>query len=207
MHEVKQVAGDLDVDFYTDALAADAIAWDIETSGLDWSKDRVATCQLALPDGRVRVVRVDMDRRPGRLVSVLEEATTRKVFHHAPFDLRFMMAAWGAAPRSIACTKIASKILEPTLDSSQHSLKPLLERHLGIEISKDEQVSDWLAPELSTDQVSYAAADVAHLLALEKHLVSRSKDAGLVDLLMASWRYLPARASLDILGAGDVFTY
>lgn len=207
MSNVEQLVGDLDSGFHRDTLAADAVAWDIETSGLHWEKDSIATCQLALPDGRVRLVRVSPYRAPERLISLLAEPTTRKIFHHAPFDLRFMMAKWGGTPRNIACTKVASKILEPTADPSCHSLKPLLERYLGVAISKAEQTSDWFAPELSRNQLLYAAADVEHLLALEADLARRCEEAGVMTLVRSSWAYMPTRAALDIRGSSDVFAY
>lgn len=201
------VQEDISQDFADLAMAAPAVACDIETSGLDWRADQIGTFQMALPSGQVQVVQFRGRSEPKRLIGVLEQVTTQKVFHHAPFDLRFTMASWDVTPANIACTKIASKILEPNLPSSGHSLKPLLERHLQVRISKEQQISNWTDPNLTESQITYAVADVAHLLDLRQVLVSSCASDGLTDELLASWAYLPTRAKLDLSGAGDVFAY
>lgn len=198
--------GDMDHDFYWAAAADHELAWDIETSGLDWRTERIGTCQIASSTA-INIVILDAHHRPKRLTSALESSDVLKVFHHAPFDLRFMASHWEARPRNVACTKIASKILNPDLVSAKHSLRPVLERHLGISISKDQQRSDWLAPSLTQDQLHYAAVDVAHLIDLKRRLVSLCEKAGVLDLLDESWRYLPTRTALDLRGPGDVFDY
>lgn len=201
------VQDDIGQDFADLAMAGPDVACDIETSGLDWRADQIGTFQMALPSGQVQVVQFRGRGEPKRLIGVLEQATTQKVFHHAPFDLRFMMASWNVTPANIACTKIASKILEPNVPSSAHSLKPLLERHLQVRISKEQQISNWTDPNLTESQITYAIADVAHLLDLRQVLVSSCASGGLTDELLASWVYLPTRAKLDLSGAGDVFAY
>src|SRR2546426_7683042 len=118
------------VDLYRDDIpasyaakmrASGMVAWDIETSGLDWRIDRIGTCQVYSPNLPVAIVKI-RDKIPARLGSVLEDHAVRKVFHHAMFDLRFMTHYWGTAPRNIACTKIASKLLDPD-GKNDHSLK------------------------------------------------------------------------------------
>lgn len=198
--------GDLPRDLYMEAVAAGTVAWDIETSGLNWAQDRIGTCQVAIQE-RVSIVVVDQENRPGILAALLEDPDVTKVFHHAPFDLRFMTHHWGVRAANVACTKIASKILNPELSSGEHSLKPVLRRHLGVEISKDEQVSDWLSSRLSNEQLQYAAADAAHLIALSQALWAKCSRAGLSDYLDASFAYLPTRVMLDLRGSGDVFAY
>lgn len=197
--------GDLTGDFYDRALAIGRVAWDIETSGLDWSTAQIGTCQVAIED-QVAVVVVGA-RQPKHLAALLEEESVQKVFHHAPFDLRFMAFHWKARPANIACTKVASKILNPDLDSAEHSLKPVLQRHLGVAISKEQQVSDWLASNLTQEQIDYAAADVQYLIPLLDVLASDIQQVGQGRELAASFKYLPTRALLDIRGAGDVFAY
>lgn len=197
---------DLDDDFYRAVVEAGAVAWDIETSGLNWTSDAIGTCQLAV--GHSTNVLVLRGSRPHRRVmELLASEQVHKVFHHAAFDLRFMAHQWRVEPNNVACTKVASKILEPERGTGQHSLKPVLLRWLGVEISKDEQVSDWLARELTSSQLEYAAADVRHLLKLEQVLIQACAQAGVEPLLEASWRYLPTRVALDLRGSGDVFAY
>jgi ribonuclease D len=198
--------GDLDPDVYGLAHEAEAVGWDIETSGLDWSRDQIATCQVATPEA-INIVIIIADHTPQKLPALLEDDTTRKVFHHAPFDLRFLAHHWHVTPRNVACTKIASKIIDPGLEHAAHSLKPVLERHLGITISKDEQRSDWLADRLRHEQLAYAAADVAHLLSLYHHLGELADKWQVADLILESWKYLPTRVALDLRGPGDVFAY
>lgn len=203
---VEVMRGDLGQAWFDAAVDAGRVAWDIETSGLDWHTDRIATCQVGVA-GRVAVVALDGVVPPVRLRELLERHDVTKVFHHAPFDLRFMTKEWGAQPASVACTKIASKILDPGAEPAEHSLKPVLHRYLGVQISKDQQVSDWMADHLTADQVRYAAADVAHLLKLLDVLTAQCDVRGLRSLLQASFEYLPSRVALDLRGSGDVYSY
>lgn len=202
---VQVMHGDLEPLFFDNALAGGEAAFDIETSGLDWSLDRIGTCQVAT---RREIAVVILDGGvPERLRALLEAPDVRKVFHHAPFDLRFMTYQWKAHAANVACTKIASKVLQPELETSEHSLMPLLARHLDVTISKDAQRSDWLQAELAPEQVDYAATDVAHLLELLDALLRKCAWAGATALVEESYRYLPTRVQLDIRGAGDVFVY
>lgn len=198
--------GDIDDALYDLATASGLVAWDIETSGLDWASDRIGTCQLATA-GAVAIVQLGAWGAPDRLSALLEDVGTRKVFHHAPFDLRFMTFQWKVQPRNVACTKIAAKVLEPGGESSSYSLKPLLARHLDVHIEKDQQLSDWMLPSLSEEQLRYAAKDVEHLIPLYEALLERASATGSRALIDASYEYLPVRVRLDIAGAGDVFAY
>lgn len=198
--------GDIDQEMADRARAHGLVAWDIETTGLDWSQDRIGTCQLAVA-GDIAVVQLEGWEVPDRLRSLLEDPSVVKIFHHAPFDLRFMAHHWKADPTNIACTKIASKILDPGLDSRAHSLKPVLERYLGVVIDKGEQRSDWVRESLSDAQVAYAATDVQYLAELYELMVRRAVGVDVAPLLRASYDYLPTRVKLDLMGVGDVFDY
>lgn len=198
--------GDLPRELYVEAVVAGTVALDIETSGLNWVEERIGTCQIATRE-RVSIVIIDQENQPKFLSALLEDPDVTKIFHHAPFDLRFMTHHWGVRAANVECTKIASKILNPELSRGGHSLKPVLRRHLGIEISKAQQVSDWLSSELSRDQLEYAAADVAHLITLSEVLRTKCTQAGLSEYLDASFAYLPTRVMLDLGGSGDVFAY
>jgi ribonuclease D len=188
------------------AHEAALIGWDIETSGLDWTRDKIATCQIFIPDFDVFLVQIN--GRAGRhpnLESLLCSERVRKVFHHAIFDLRFMLYHWDVTFKNVACTKIASKILTPL--EHDHTLKAALQTHLGIHIDKDLGDSDWLRSPLTDRQVHYAAEDVIHLPILFEKLRRSLEASGRWELAQESFAYLPTRASLDILGAGDVFKY
>ncbi|MGQ2912104.1 ribonuclease D [Aeromicrobium sp.] len=196
--------GDLSGEFLRSVLPGETVGCDIETSGLDWTADKVGTVQVATSR---RVAVLTSPDSPTRLLELLADARITKVFHHAPFDLRFLIAQYGARPFNVACTKVASKILDPDLSSAQHSLKPTLRRHLGVEIDKTLQRSDWLGSSLTYAQLTYAAEDVVYLRDLFATLELQIATAGRQDLLRASLDYLPVRAALDVLGAGDVFSY
>jgi ribonuclease D len=198
--------GDLSSDGFRLATSAESIGWDIETSGLDWRSDSIGTCQLAVGD-RVFIVIPYANVAPSRLCHLLQNPKVRKVFHHAAFDLRFMVHHWAAKPANIACTKIAAKILEPGLERADYSLKPVLRRYLSVDISKDQQLSDWLASSLTEDQLNYAASDVAYLVQLCDQLRNLCRAANLENELLESWNYLPTRVTLDLRGTGDVFIY
>jgi ribonuclease D len=204
--EVDLVEGDVSADFEGAARDAGVVAWDIETSGLDWRLDRIATCQLHVPNFGTQVIRVD-GRRPDRLRELLVSEHVLKVFHHAPFDLRFMRHHWKAEARSVACTKILSKIVRPEAASGEHSLKPTLDRFLGIVLDKSQQTSDWFSPLLTQEQLTYAARDVVYLLPLLDRLMEEARASGVADIAERTFEYLPTRVETDIRGCGDVFAY
>jgi ribonuclease D len=181
------------------------IAWDVETSGLDWNSDRIGTCQLYSRSAGPIVVQLE-DRVPTRLCGLLRDAGITKVFHHAMFDLRFMRAQWGVQARNVRCTKIASKLIDPELPADAHSLRNLL-RQIGIEISKDLQVSDWVGAQLSDEQLAYAANDVRYLSSLLAYLEDRARHQGLAELLERCFDHIPTRVELDVRGYSDVYTY
>jgi ribonuclease D len=199
--------GDLPADLATEFAKANRIAWDVETTGLDWRQDRLATCQLFAEGVGVVVVKTTLSR-PKRLVALLEDLAVEKVFHHAPFDLRFMVHRWDFRPGSIRCTKVASKILAPDVPNEAHSLQYLASRYLGISLTKGPvRTSDWTAANLTEDQLAYAAGDVLHLLALLDVLLAELDQADVRRLYDDCCAFLPARVSLELGGYPDVFAY
>jgi ribonuclease D len=186
--------------------AACCVAWDIETSGLDPRADRIGTVQLHAPGLGTVVVQVSA-AVPQRLCRLLADPAVCKVFHHAMFDLRFMAAQWDAQPARIACTKIASKLLAPQVATSGHSLQSLLASYLGVEISKDQRLTDWLAPELTAAQIAYASRDVAYLIPLLGELERRLRAEDLVGMYQACLDFVPTRVRLELGDWPDVFAY
>ena len=197
--------GDIDELMATRFERSGVLSWDIETTGLDWKSDKIATCQLH--NDEVGSVLVMIDGIPERVRSLIENPSVLKIFHHAMFDLRFMSYHWGAKPTNVACTKIASKLLYRDLEPSGHSLKPLLWRTLGVEIDKSEQRSDWSRNSLTESQVRYAISDVAYLRPLLDFLHSQLDLEGRGQLMRGCFSHLPTRVDLDLLGYPDVFTY
>lgn len=178
---------------------------DIETTGLDWRVDRVRTVQVESA-GSICVIRMDGVTRPRRLQLLLEEPRVGKIFHHAAFDLRFLAHSWGFKPTNVSCTKVAAKIVRPGLPAGAYSLAPLLRELLKVELDKSLQTSDW-SQELTAEQIDYAGNDVRHLRTLLDRLRELASRALVLDLVEASFAYLPTRVELDLVAVGDVFTH
>lgn len=197
--------GDLPAEIAVAVRRAGRVAVDTETSGLDWAQDRLHLCQLFTPaTGPVLLRRAR--RVPPELASVMHDPTVLKVMHFAPFDLKFLEAQWGVATRSVACTKAASRLLDPRLDD--HSLKALLERHLGIIIEKGTvRTSDWSSDMLTDEQIEYAVGDVSHLLDLHQVLANRLHAGGLSRTFEQVCTYMPVDAHLQVAGYPNPLTY
>lgn len=181
------------------------VAWDIETSGLDWKSDVIATCQLYIPGNAVAIIKMG-NTPPNILQSLLADISIKKVFHFAIFDLRFMSFYWKVKPQNIACTKIASKLLDPD-NRDDHSLEAILKKYLDVEIDKSQQQSDWLSKKLTEEQINYAANDVIYLLLLLDVLERELKSKGLFELAQKCFAHIPTRAHLDILGYEDIYVH
>jgi ribonuclease D len=202
------VQGDLPDDLWSAYATSSLVAWDIETSGLDWRKDRIGTCQLFAEGVGTVVVSADGAQVPERLKALLQDQRVVKVFHHAPFDLRFMVGIWGAHPASVRCTKVASKLLYPGAPNDAHSLKHLVARRLGVQLGKGPvRTSNWSAATLSAEQVQYAVADVMHLPRLLESLQTELGARGLAWLYDECCAFLPAHAALEVGNFPDVFSY
>jgi ribonuclease D len=200
--------GDLPAQFLGSFQDSALVAWDVETSGLDWREARIGTCQLFAEGTGTAVVSIEPGVRPSRLVSLLEDEAITKVFHHAPFDLRFMMHEWGVRPAAIRCTKVASKLIEPDAPNAVHSLQSLVARYVGVELRKGAvRTSDWTAGQLSPEQIEYAAADVVHLPVLLRALTVQLERMDLDWLYARCCYFLPAQAALEVGGYPDVFAY
>lgn len=202
---VAQRKNDLSPEFDSAMRTEGFSAWDIETDGLDFQRDAIRTCQVYVPGTGIEIVRVPGDgKTPPRLSDALSSERVFKVFHHAPFDLRFMRHNWGVRPRNVGCTKVMSKIVAP--DRTSHSLAPLVLAYLGIELDKSARLSDW-SQDLTPEQLTYAANDVLHLPDLYRHLLKDALNLGVAELVEQSFAYLPVRVETDLEGSGDVFAY
>lgn len=204
---VHQREGDLTLEDVDHLRSQFITAWDIETSGLDFTTDKIGTVQIADEAGDLWLLHVTPELRPDALVYLLSENSARKLFHFAPFDLAFMRFAWGARAQNVACTKVLDRLVHPEADS--HSLKDVLHRELGIDLEKDERVrqSDWTTSTLTEEQVEYALGDVAHLIPLFDRLLDKATQKGVSRLAENSFAYLPTRVETEILGLKDVFAY
>jgi ribonuclease D len=185
-----------------------AVAIDTETMGLDVTRDRLCVVQLSPGDGSADVVQIPPRGADApNLKRLLADKTLLKIFHFARFDLAFLFKTFGLMPEPVYCTKIASRLARTYTD--KHGLKDLVREVLGQELSKQQQSSDWGAPELSEAQVAYAAADVIHLHALKARLDVMLAREGREQLAETCFRFLPDRVRLDLAGfAGeDIFAH
>ena len=178
------------------------VAIDTETMGLDPRRDRLCLVQLSAGDGDAHLVQIARGQREApNLARMLADAGTLKLFHFGRFDIAVLENAFGTVTRPVWCTKIASKMVRTFTD--RHGLKYLLSDLVGVDISKQQQTSDWGAEELTPAQLEYAASDVLHLHALKAELEKRLEREGRVALAQACFDFLPARATLDLMGWGD----
>ena len=184
------------------------VAIDTETMGLDPHRDRLCVVQLSAGDGSADVVQIPAGRvEAPNLRALLVDPALIKIFHFARFDLAALQTAFGVMPGPVYCTKIASRLTRTYTD--KHGLKDLVRDILGIDLSKQQQLSDWGAEELTDAQVAYAASDVLHLHALKERLDHLLAREGRQDLAAACFRFLPERVRLDLAGWAeeDIFAH
>jgi ribonuclease D len=185
-----------------------AVAVDTETMGLDPHRDRLCVVQLSPGDGSADVVQIPPgDPGAPNLTKLMTDAAILKIFHFARFDIGVLQQALGVMPGPVYCTKIASRLARTYTD--KHGLKDLVREVLGIDLSKQQQSSDWGAESLTDAQVAYAASDVLHLHALKEKLDVMLAREGRAEIAAACFRFLPDRARLDLAGWGaeDIFAH
>jgi ribonuclease D len=185
-----------------------AVAIDTETMGLEPARDRLCVVQLSPGDGSADVVQIAAGQtKAPNIERLLADTSKVKIFHFARFDLASLGKAFGIMAQPVYCTKIASRIARTYTD--KHGLKDLAREVLGVDLSKQQQLSDWGAGDLTDAQVSYAATDVLHLHALKEKLDAMLAREGRADLATACFRFLPDRARLDLAGwaAEDIFSH
>jgi ribonuclease D len=185
-----------------------SVAIDTETMGLDPNRDRLCLVQLSAGDGVGHLVQFAKGGYAApRLKALLADPAVLKIFHFGRFDIAMLQRYLGVTARPVYCTKIASRLVRTFTD--RHGLKDLVRDLLGIEISKQQQSSDWGSPELSDEQLRYAASDVLHLHALKAKLDDMLAREGRTALAQACFDFLPVRAHLDLGGwaAEDIFAH
>ncbi|CZT33872.1 ribonuclease D [Rhizobium sp. 9140] len=179
-----------------------AIAVDTETLGLVPRRDRLCLVQLSPGDGTADIVQIAAGQTSApNLVRMLADPARQKIFHYGRFDIAVLFHTFGVTTTPVFCTKIASRLSRTYTD--RHGLKDNLKEMLEIDISKQQQSSDWAAPILTPAQLDYAASDVLHLHALRDTLNQRLIRDGRIDHAEACFAFLPTRAKLDLLGWND----
>lgn len=185
-----------------------SVAIDTETLGLNPHRDRLCVVQLSAGDGSADVVQIAKGQTSApNLQKLLADQSVTKIFHFGRFDIAVLEHTFGTPVNGVYCTKIASKLVRTYTD--RHGLKDLTRELLGIELSKQQQSSDWAAEVLSEAQLSYAASDVLHLHALREKLDMMLAREGRKELAAACFAFLPVRARLDLLGwpEQDIFAH
>lgn len=185
-----------------------SVAIDTETMGLDPRRDRLCVVQMSNGDGSADVVQIPRGHTDApNLKKLLGDPSVLKIFHFARFDIGVLYHALGVMPQPLYCTKIASRLSRTYTD--RHGLKDLVREVLNIDLSKQQQSSDWGAETLSEAQVAYAASDVLHLHALKEKLDAMLLREGRAELARACFDFLPHRAHLDLSGWAeqDIFAH
>ncbi|MFG1301308.1 ribonuclease D [Xanthobacter sp. V3C-3] len=198
--------GDLPADF----VAAPVVAIDTETMGLNPFRDRLCLVQLSNGDGTADLVQIPQgasSKTAPNLTRLLADPAITKLFHFGRFDIAVLQHTFQVMPQPVWCSKIASRLVRTYTD--RHGLKDLLRELLNVDISKQQQSSDWGAADLSDAQLAYAASDVLHLHALKARLEEMLAREGRTGLAAACFAFLPARAALDLSGWAeeDIFAH
>jgi ribonuclease D len=184
------------------------VAIDTETMGLDPRRDRLCVVQLSPGDGSADVIQIPADATDApNLRALLTDPNVTKIFHYARFDLAALKHRFGIVAGPVYCTKIASKIIRTYTD--RHGLKDLVRELLNIDLSKQQQSSDWGAEKITDAQLEYAAADVLYLHDIKRHLDRMLRREGRVELAESCFRFLPTRIELDLMGwvETDIFAH
>jgi ribonuclease D len=185
-----------------------SVAIDTETMGLDPYRDRLCVVQLSCGDGSADVVQIPAGHTDApNLKKLLGEPSILKLFHFARFDLGILYKTFGIMPAPVYCTKIASRLCRTYTD--RHGLKDLTRDLLGLDLSKQQQLTDWGAESLTEPQVAYAASDVLHLHVLKDRLDAMLAREGREEMAAACFGFLPARVRLDLAGWAheDIFAH
>ena len=184
------------------------VAIDTETMGLNPHRDRLCVVQLSAGDGDAHIVQIVKGQTEApNLVKMLADPDTLKLFHFGRFDIAMLLNAFGVLTAPVYCTKIASKLVRTYTD--RHGLKNLLEELLHVDISKQQQQTDWGAEDLTEAQLDYAASDVLYLHRVKDKLDARLAREGRSEVAQAAFDFLPTRAKLDLMGwpETDIFSH
>ena len=179
------------------------VAIDCETMGLNPHRDRLCVVQMSGGDGDAHIVQVAIGQTEApNLCAMLQDPNVLKLFHFGRFDIAAMYHAFGALAAPVYCTKIASRLVRTYTD--RHGLKNLTQELLGIDISKQQQMSDWGAETLTNAQLDYAASDVLYLHQMREKLDQRLAREGRTEMAQACFDFLPTRAKLDLAGWPEI---
>ncbi|MCK5296135.1 MAG: ribonuclease D [Alphaproteobacteria bacterium] len=189
-------------DIPKDLIFGNVIAVDSETMGLNLSRDRLCVMQISGGDNTCHIVKFNDNYDAPNLKKLFSRKDMTTLFHFGRFDIAIIMKYLEVRPAKVYCTKIASQLTRTNTD--KHSLKIICRLLLGIDLSKEQQTSDWATEKLSEDQLKYAANDVLYLHALKEKLDALLEREGRTHLAKACFKFLPDRAALDLAGWQDM---
>jgi ribonuclease D len=194
-------------DLPNDLNLGNSIAIDTETTGLNLKRDRLCVIQISSGDGDAHLVRFDKGNYEApNLKKLLSDKKVLKIFHFARFDLAILKLHLGLEIQNIYCTKIASKLIRTYTDA--HGLKAICKELIGVELSKDQQSSDWANENISEDQIKYAASDVLYLHRLKEKLDDMLKREDRLKIANQCFEFLQTRTTLDLSGfENDIFSH
>ena len=185
-----------------------SVAIDTETMGLKPHRDRLCLVQLSSGNGKAHIVQFDQEEyKANNLISILQNPGILKIFHYARFDVAIMEMYLNTATQSVFCTKIASKLVRTYTD--RHGLKDLCKELLNIELSKQQQSSDWGTSKLTDEQMQYAASDVLYLHQIKNKLDQLLKRENKEEIAKKCFEFLTTRSELDLIGFEnlDIFAH
>jgi ribonuclease D len=188
-------------DLPTSVTFSGSIAVDTETMGLRLDRDRLCVVQLSAGDGNAHLVQIVPGEPAPNLSKVLADPNILKIMHFGRFDIAMILRHLGVRCAPVFCTRTASKLVRTNTD--KHGLKDLCKELLGVDLSKQQQSSDWGAPTLTPEQIDYAAADVLYLHRLKTEMERLLIREGRMPLAEACFQFLPDRAALDVAGWAD----
>ncbi len=178
------------------------VAIDCETMGLNPHRDRLCVVQMSGGDGNTHIVQIEKGQTEApNLCAMLTDPSVLKLFHYGRFDIAALFNTFGALTAPVYCTKIASRLVRTYTD--RHGLKNLTQELIGVDLSKQQQSSDWGAETLTDAQLEYAASDVLYLHRLRDELDKRLAREGRTEVAQACFDFLPMRARLDLMGWPD----
>lgn len=195
-------------DLPSDVKFSGSIAIDTETLGLNPLRDRLCLAQMSSGDGTAHLLQFSSGKYDSpRFKAILKDPKILKIFHFGRFDIAVLSQYLGVIPAPVYCTKIASKLVRTYTD--RHGLKDLCRELLSVDLSKQQQSSDWAAKKLSKEQLTYAASDVLHLHQLKEKLDMMLKREGRTQMAQSCFDFLPARSMLDLHGWSeqDIFAH
>ena len=184
------------------------VAIDTETMGLNPNRDRLCLVQISCGDGNAHLIQISNNHVGApNLCQILKNPDVLKIFHFGRFDIAVLLNKFNILCESVYCTKIASKLVRTFTE--RHGLKNILQELISVDVSKQQQSSDWGNPVLSQAQINYAASDVLYLHRLKNELDIRLNRENRADIAQACFEFLPRRAQLDILGwpNHDIFAH